>query len=137
MDFNARALTTKDWDTLVEWWDWWPGWVAPPKDFLPNHGTGGFMIEKNNTPIVAGFVYFTNSKAAWIEYIISNPKYKEDDRPESIEFLLTELENFIKSMGYTYMFTSLQSKSLIKTHKKLGWFVDEKPSYEVSKKLTL
>ena len=46
MDFKARALTTKDWDTLVEWWDWWPGWVAPPKDFLPNHGTGGFMVEK-------------------------------------------------------------------------------------------
>ena len=137
MDFNARALTTKDWDTLVEWWDWWPGWVAPPKDFLPNHGTGGFMVEKNNTPIVAGFVYFTNSKAAWIEYIISNPKYKEDDRQESIEFLLTELESFIKSMGYTYMFTSLQSKSLIKTHKKLGWFVDERPSHEVSKKVIL
>ena len=62
---------------------------------------------------------------------------QEDDRQESIEFLLTELENFIKSMGYTYMFTSLQSKSLIKTHKKLGWFVDERPSYEVSKKVIL
>ena len=33
MDFNVRALTTKDWDTLVEWWDWWPGWTAPPKIF--------------------------------------------------------------------------------------------------------
>ena len=102
MDFKARALTTKDWDTLVEWWDWWPGWVAPPKDFLPNHGTGGFMVEKNNTPIVAGFVYFTNSKAAWVEYIISNPKYREDDRPESIEFLLTELEEAVESRDNYY-----------------------------------
>tara|TARA_R100000805_G_C3538947_1_gene54757 strand:- start:179 stop:586 length:408 start_codon:yes stop_codon:yes gene_type:complete len=135
MEFNVRALTTKDWDNLVEWWEWWPGWTTPPKDFLPNHGTGGFMVEKGNTPIVAGFVYFTNSKIAWVEYIISNPKYKEDDRQQAIKKLLSELEKFITTMGYKYMFTVVQNKHLIQIHKDLDWNMDEKPSYELSKNL--
>jgi len=96
MDFKTRAVTVKDWDMLVEWWDWWPGWTAPPQDFLPNHGTGGFIVEKNNQPIVAGFVYFTNSKVAWVEWIISSPNYKEDDRQDAIEYLINELEQFIE-----------------------------------------
>jgi hypothetical protein len=135
MDFKTRAVTVKDWDMLVEWWDWWPGWTAPPQDFLPNHGTGGFIVEKNNQPIVAGFVYFTNSKVAWVEWIISSPNYKEDDRRDAIEYLINELEQFIVSMGYKYMFTNLQHKGLIETHKKLGWNMDKKPSYELTKNL--
>ena len=52
MKFNIRKLTENDWDTLVSWWGDWPGWVNPPKDFLPDNGTGGLMVEKNNIPIV-------------------------------------------------------------------------------------
>ena len=38
MKFNVRNLTENDYETLVEWWDWWPGWVAPPKTVLPETG---------------------------------------------------------------------------------------------------
>ena len=38
------------------------------------------MIEKNNIPIVAGFLYFTNSSAVLLEWIVSNPDYKEKDK---------------------------------------------------------
>ena len=93
------------------------------------------MVEKNNKPIVAGFVYFTNSKIAWVEYIISNPDYKEDDRQDAIKKLLTELEEFITTMGYKYMFSVVQNKHLIEIHKNLDWNIDEKPSYELSKNL--
>ena len=44
--------------TLVDWWSKWPKWVAPAKGFLPDNGTGGLMVYKDNTPIVAGFLYF-------------------------------------------------------------------------------
>ena len=56
MELNIRRLEESDWDTLVSWWDEWPEWTAPPKDFLPDNGKGGFMVENNNTPIVAGFL---------------------------------------------------------------------------------
>ena len=135
MKFNIRKLTENDWDTLVSWWDAWPTWVNPPKDFLPDNGTGGLIIEKNNTPIVAGFLYFTNSAAVLLEWIISNPEYKEKDRREAIETLIQSAEIFCKNNNKKYMFSIGRNKSLINIHKKLNWSIDEKASYEITKQI--
>ncbi len=80
MELKARQLKDSDWETLTAWWDSWPEWVNPVKDFLPDNGNGGIMVEKNNKPVLAGFIYTTNSKGAWVEWIISDPNYRENDR---------------------------------------------------------
>ena len=131
----ARDLKESDWETLLKWWDSWPDWTAPSKDFLPNNGTGGIMIEKNNKPIVAGFIYETNSASVLLEWIVSDPEYRDNDRREAVELLIMEAEKSTKALGYNYMFTIGRNKRLIETHKKLGWFVDDKPSHEITKKL--
>ena len=82
---NTRQLKEEDWETLQKWWSAWPKWEAPPKDFLPDNGTGGLMVEKDNKPIVAGFLYITNSKGVLLEWIVSNPEYRENDRDSAIE----------------------------------------------------
>ena len=133
MELNIRRLEESDWETLVYWWDTWPEWVAPPRDFLPDNGKGGFMVEKNNTPIVAGFLYTTNSKVVLLEWIISNPEYKEIDRQDAIELLINGAENVSKASGYKYMFSIVRNKHLIATHKKLKWNVDSKSSHELVK----
>ena len=133
MKFNIRILKDSDWDTLVEWWDSWPEWTAPSKDFLPDNGKGGFMVEKDNKPIIAGFLYITNSKAALLEWIVSNPKYRESDRNEAVELLIKGAEDVCKEQGIKYIFSIGRNKNLIKTHKKLGYQVDDKPSYEIVK----
>jgi len=132
---NIRRLTDKDWDTLVSWWDNWPKWKAPVKDFLPENGKGGLIVEINDVPVVAGFIYLTNSKTALLEWIVSNPEYRESDRKQAIELLITGAENLIKSLDYKYLFAVMQHKGLIETHKKLGWKADTKPSYELTKVL--
>mgnify|MGYP003645587447 FL=1 len=133
MELNIRMLKDSDWDTLVEWWDSWPEWTAPSKDFLPDNGKGGFMVEKDNKPIIAGFLYITNSKAALLEWIVSNPKYRESDRNEAVELLIKGAEDVCKEQGIKYIFSIGRNKNLIKTHKKLGYQVDDKPSYEIVK----
>jgi len=133
MELNIRMLKDSDWDTLVEWWDAWPDWQAPAKDFLPDNGKGGFMVEKENKPIVAGFLYTTNSKGALLEWIVSNPKYKENDRQKAIELLIEGAENVCKKQGIKYIFSIGRNKHLINTHKKLGYHVDDKPSHEIIK----
>ena len=85
MELNIRMLKDSDWNTLVEWWDAWPNWVNPPKTFLPNNGTGGLMVEKKDKPIVAGFIYITNSDAVLLEWIVSDPKYRGKDRKKALE----------------------------------------------------
>ena len=91
------------------------------------------MVENNDTPIVAGFLYQTNSNGILLEWIVSNPHYKEKDRQQAIELLITEAENASKELGYKYMFSIGRNKHLIKTHKKLKWTVDKKPSHELIK----
>lgn len=134
MKLNARKLIDTDYNVLVDWWKWWR-WPSIPKNFLPDNGTGGIMIQKENIPIVAGFIYYTNSDAVFVEWIISNPKYKDNDRKEAIEMLLNTIEAICKEQGKKYMFSIGRNQSLINTHKKLGWDVDNKASYEIAKKI--
>ena len=132
MELNIRRLNNEDYSTLVKWWDAWPKWQAPPKDFLPDTG---FIVEKNNIGIVAGYVYMTNSKAALLEWVISNPEYRESDRKDAITLLIQAVERVLKDQGIKHVFTIGRHKSLIDLHKKLGWTIDKNPSYEIVKNL--
>ena len=132
MKLNIRRIEDQDYSTLKKWWDAWPEWQAPPKTFLPDTG---FIVEKNDISIVAGYIYMTNSKAALLEWVISNPDYRESDRKDAIELLIQAVERVLKDQGIIHVFTIGRNKHLINTHKKLGWMVDEKPSYEIIKNL--
>ncbi len=129
---KIRKLTESDYETLEKWWKAWK-WPPVEKEFLPDNGTGGFVVEKNGTMIVAGFIYVTNSKAVLLEWIISNPEYREDDRDMAITCLISTVEKIIKGWGYKYIFTIGRTKALINKHKELGWHVDDKPSHEIIK----
>lgn len=135
MELEVRKLEETDWDTLVKWWDSWPEWVNPPKSFLPDNGTGGLMVYKENTLIVAGFLYFTNSDGVLLEWIVSNPEYREQDRKEALEILISTAEETCRLAGKKHMFSIGRNKHLINTHKKLGWTVDKSPSYELIKNI--
>ena len=83
---NFRPLEEEDYEIICKWWRWWR-WPELPRTALPNNGKGGFMVEKNNIPIVSGFLYISNSKMAMLEWIVSNPDYREKDRQKAIELL--------------------------------------------------
>ncbi len=133
MKLNIRKTNSEDLKTLNKWWESWPKWQAPAKDFLPETA---LIVEKNNTPIVAGFLYFTNSAAVLLEWIISNPEYKEKDKKKAIETLVSSAEIFCKNNDKKYMFSIGRNKSLLNIHKQLDWTVDNDPSYEMIKKIT-
>ena len=130
---KLRTLTEQDWNTLCNWWEAWPKWVNPPKSFLPDNGKGGFMVEKEGKPICAGFIYLTNSDAVLLEWIVSDPEYRESDRKDALELLITGAEAACKEIGKKHMFTIGRNRHLIDTHKKLGWSVDPDPSHEIIK----
>jgi hypothetical protein len=134
MELTVRALQESDWDILQEWWAKWD-WPKVTKEMLPLNGCGGLIVYKGDIPVVAGFLYLTNSNIAWMEWIISNKDYKEDDRKKALEILILGLEDIALSVGKDIIFSVSKSKSLINIHKELGYTVDESPSYEISKKL--
>ena len=134
MELKVRALEESDWNTLQEWWDRWK-WPKMNRDLLPLNGLGGLIVCKGDIPIVAGYLYLTNSKVAWMEWIISNKDYREDDRKEAMEILILELENIALSVDKNIILSVGRNAGLIDVHKKLGYTVDDKASYEISKKL--
>ena len=136
MELKIRKLTEFDWDLLVSWWKMYPEWKqGPSKKMLPENGTGGFIVEKGEIPIVAGFLYTTNSKVGWIEWIISNRKYKNKDKKNAVELLITGMEHVARESGCDIILSIGRSKGLIKSHEKLGYTVDPDPSYELSKNI--
>ena len=130
-----RPLIEGDYEDICKWWKWWR-WPVLPKESLPDNGMGGFMVEKNGTPIVSVFLYLTsNSNWAWLEWLVSNPNYREKDRKEAIELLISKTEEETKKLGFKFMLTIGRNKSLIESHRKLGWHVDDKGSHEIIKNL--
>ena len=137
MELSIRKIEESDWETLVNMWKMWPEWkkAIPTKELLPENGTGGFIVEKNNVAIVAGFMYTTNSKVAWTEWVVSNKDYREDDRKDALKLLLNGIEHVAKASGYNIILSIARNNGLINTFKELKYTVDDKPSFEVAKKI--
>ena len=122
MELEIRPLNETDYqEILVDWWTQW-NWVAPVKDFLPDDGKGGVIVYDGEIPICAGFIYVTNSKVAWVDWIISNKEYKvKDKRREAIKLLIASLTNISKNTGSKYAYALIKNQSLIKTYEDLGY----------------
>lgn len=129
MELNVRLLRDEDYETIANWWKWWK-WPVLPKESLP---PTGLMVEKGNTSIVSCYIYMTNSTGALLEWVVSNPEYRENDRKQAIELLLVAAEKMLKDQGVSYIFSIGRNKQLIQTHKKLGWIIDSKTSTEMTK----
>jgi|TARA_R110000824_G_scaffold1687_10_gene8419 hypothetical protein len=120
MEFTVRKLNTTDYDDiLVGWWKGWK-WTPPTRDFLPENGEGGFIVLDGDTPVCAGFVYITNSKVAWCEFIISNPNYK-DHRKEALSLLVETINTLCIELKMKYIYALLKSNSLIDLYSNLGY----------------
>lgn len=121
--FSLRSIKTEDYPMLCRWWSWFR-FPAPPIECLPSNGEnslGGAIVMNGKTEICAGFLYFTNSKMCWLEFIVSNPDYREKDRKEAIQYLIYELSEIAKRKGFKVVFTSVKHPSLIKHYSDCGY----------------
>jgi len=119
---DIRLLKDTDYqEILVGWWNDWK-WEAPAKDFLPEDGKGGLMIMDGDEPVCAGFTYVTNSKVAWVDWIISSKTYrKKPQRKEAINLLIETLTNVCKNSGSKYCYALIKNQSLVNIYKELGY----------------
>jgi hypothetical protein len=117
---DVRVLNDKDYDVLCEWWKWWR-FSPPPKDMLPSNGLGGVMVQKDGVDVCAGFIYKTDSFTCLIEYVVSNPLYKNEDRKKCIEYLINVLTGIGKNYGYKYAFATMKNPTMIKSYESCGY----------------
>jgi RimJ/RimL family protein N-acetyltransferase len=136
MKLNIRPLEVSDYDNiLVGWWNDWR-WTAPTKDFLPENGTGGYIVYDKDIPICAGFMYTTNSTAVWCDWIISNIHYKDrQKRKDALSLLVETITNQAKALNKKYVYALIKNKPLINVYKKIGYEEASTYSIEMIKKL--
>lgn len=130
---DIRWLKEGDYENiLTKWWSAW-NFIAPPKSSLPDDGSGGAMVFNDGVDICAGFLFQTNSKTAWLEFVISNKEYRESDRGEALELLINVLSIKAKELGYTNIYTSLTHKVLMKRYEKCGFLTGSQNCTEMIK----
>lgn len=136
MEFTIRQLNKYDYNSiLIDWWKDWR-WEAPPKDFLPDDGSGGFIVYDGDIPVCAGFIYVTNSKVGWCDWIISNLNYKDrEKRKKALVELINTLTHTLKLSGCKYSYALLKSNSLIDIYKDNGYIEGDNYNKEMIKKL--
>jgi hypothetical protein len=134
MDLIIRELSETDYDDiLVGWWKQW-GWEPPKRDFLPNDGKGGIIVYDGDTPICAGFMYLTNSKVAWVDWIISNKEYTNKlQRRDAIKLLVSALTEICKKSGSKYSYALIKNESLIGMYEELGYVKGDSYTNEMIK----
>tara|TARA_R100000900_G_scaffold62356_2_gene49891 strand:+ start:9162 stop:9572 length:411 start_codon:yes stop_codon:yes gene_type:complete len=136
MKLYVRPLIAEDYDkTLRQWWfDW--RWTPPSRDFLPENGEGGFIVYDEETPVCAGFMYETNSKAVWCDWIISNIKYKDrNNRKEALSLLIKRIGEEAERLDKKYIYALIKNKPLINVYKKQGFVEGSSYSHELIKKI--
>lgn len=136
MELYIRELNENDYDDiLVGWWKQWK-WEPPQRDFLPNDGKGGIIVYDNETPVCAGFMYLTNSKVAWVDWIISNKEYtKKPQRKDAIKLLVSSLTDICKKTGSKYSYALIKSQSLIGIYEEFGYLKGDSYTAEMIKAL--
>jgi hypothetical protein len=136
MALYIRELNETDYDDiLVYWWKQWE-WTAPQRDFLPDNGKGGIIIYDDNTPVCAGFMYLTNSKVSWVDWIISNKEYtKKPERKDAIKLLVSALTEICNKSGSKYIYALIKNNSLISTYEELGYTKGDSYTSEMIKVL--
>jgi hypothetical protein len=136
MQFEIRKLNNTDYEeVLCKWWKDWR-WTPPNRDFLPENGEGGFIVYDKDVPVCAGYVYVTNSKVGWCDWIVSNFEYKDKvKRKEALDLLIGTLTNTLKLNGCKYSYALIKSKSLISTYVNNGYTEADSYNKEMIKKL--
>jgi|TARA_R110000782_G_C14605356_1_gene391541 hypothetical protein len=136
MKFEIRKLNQEDYDSiLVDWWKDWR-WTPPAKDFLPEDGAGGFIVYDGDIPVCAGYIYLTNSKVGWCDWVISNFKYKDrEKRNTALVKLVSALTQALTIHGCKYSYALIKSDSLINVYKEIGYSEGDKYTKEMIKKL--
>lgn len=126
MELIVSRVTLKDYEKFCKWWKFWR-FPAPSLEFLPNNGLGGLKIsiktkEAELIDVCAGYLYETNSKVAWLEFIVSSPEVKDKHiRNEAIINLIRYLTVDAKMKGYKFVFSSLKNENLINKYKEVGY----------------
>ena len=118
MDVKRVVRGSKEYDDLIStallWWEFWK-FPPPSKEFLP---VNMICAYNESGPCCIGFLYCTDSKISWLEWIVVNPKSEKADRAQAIEMVLSSAKILSSALGFGTIFTTSKHQNLNKKLEK-------------------
>ena len=96
-----RGLSDLLWPVICSWWEGYN--MAPPhKDMMPPDST--LVIYYDGLPVAAIAVILTNTKTAWLENLISDPKSDLEIKKECVDVLINSAISLCEGLGFQRIF---------------------------------
>lgn len=131
--FRWEYLLKKDYDMLCEWWEQW-NWPTPPSlDMLPQNAF--VIINQNNDPVYAGFLYESGTSIGWLEFIVRNKSLSPQECRGGLDYLVETVSTVAKTRGISALFTSTVNPALVQSLKKTGFEIGDRGSTQLIKQL--
>ena len=127
-NITIRPIEEEDYVLINSWWkaiDKSP----PPRNLLPENGLHGLMACKDDRPIVCTYLYLTNSKFGYCDYMISDINYKGRDRFNIVLKLMDMSIGTAWKLGCEDFWFVTKNKGVLKRCRALGAKVSEDPYY--------
>jgi hypothetical protein len=102
--------------------------TIPAPEYLPETG----YINNNHC---AGFLYKTDSKICWLEWVVSNPDSPKEERNLALNELIDKLCDDAQKLGFKAIFTSVEHEGLLERYKKLGFNTTDKSMTNMIRRL--
>lgn len=105
---------------------WWRAhnWPVLPVEALPAIGR---VVSHNGVNVCAGFLYRTDSAICLLEWIVSNPDFKDKPtRSDAIDFLIQNLLGAAQKLRPSIVFSYAKNDRLLKRYQDLGFQVSDK-----------
>ena len=124
LNYDIRPIEMDDYPKLIKWWKLYKkyGVEVPKKSLLPNKGLGGFVVEKDERLVASAFLYLTNSALGYVDYLIADPKYRENDRQNILLNLATYVTTVAVKLGCEKVWAMTANKKLVNMAEEAGVF---------------
>jgi hypothetical protein len=119
---EIKPLGPFDYAHVSAWWQA-QNWPVIPQEMLPSTG---LIVESEGEKLAAGFLYKTDSKIAWLEFLVGNPESDKMKRRQALDALIQGLCDEARESGFTRIFTSAQHPGLIERYKGHGFMETDK-----------
>lgn len=91
----------------------------------------GCIVSKDEHDVCSGWLYQSDSKLAWVEWVVMNKKAPRDTRDGALDYLYQVLFEKAKSLGFEVVMCIANHPTLIERLKnKLGFIEDTKGGFQ-------
>ena len=120
MGFIIRDFEKKDYPRLAAWWTA-QNCLIPDEEFLP---PTGLIIERDDIPMCAGFLFKTDAKIAIMNHIVANPERVSSsvDRGLALRMLIAALMDEARECKMKMVTAASNIEKLNQRYLSMGFF---------------